>query len=107
MLSLQQVRMEGGFFLLFLFPHFHSFSSFIFSYIFVLPFSHKMTKCWRVVKPQYNQSIFGQKLATALNQWERMTVENIFLWHESRNEGMKHSWKNFPPIVGLKTDQPG
>ena len=66
LLSLQQVRVEGGMFIFLLFLHFHSFSfircpSLSFPLLsLLLPFSgrrHKMThKGWCVVKPQPNQS---------------------------------------------------
>ena len=29
-----------------------------------------------------------------------------FLWHDSRNKGMKHSWKNLTPAVGIEPGPP-
>ena len=49
-------------------------------------------------------SVFSQALICVSSQCLDI---NPSLRHESRNKGMKHSWKNLPPMVGIKPGPPG
>ena len=37
---------------------------------------------------------------------QRLKVVDKFLRHDSHNKGMKLSWKNFPPVMGIEPDPP-
>ena len=72
-------------FLFLLFLHFHSFSSFSpvplsISSVSLFPFPgrrHKMTyRSWRVVKPQYNQSIKSESLLSAWRNFAFLAIQN-------------------------------
>ena len=46
------------------------------------------------------------KESTNTVKGQRLKVVDKFLRHDSRNKGMKLSWKNFPPAVGIEPDPP-
>ena len=43
----------------------------------------------------------------AATQCNSLLSHFVFLRHESRNKGMKHSWKNIPSFLGIEPSPPG